>query len=107
MEHPTHHFIPRFPQSSGFIERQMQTIKKIIKKCKKENKDIHMAMLDPQATLVDSKLPSPAAMMGRPITTLLPSRTSPSPIMFSQCQQLEHGQSTVKSNYDRHAGEKL
>ena len=96
---------PRFPQSNGFIERQVQTIKKIIKKCKKEK---HLAMLDLRATPVDSKLPSPAGMlMGRPITTLLPSRTSPSPVTVAQRQHLDRRQSTMKSNYDRHAGESL
>ena len=57
---------PRFPQSSGFIERQVQTIKKIIKKCKKEKQSLQLAMLNLRATPVDSKLPSPAEMlMGR------------------------------------------
>ena len=92
---------PRFPQSNGFIERQVQTIKKIIKKCKKEKQSLHLAMLDLRATPVDSKLPSPAEMlMGRPITTLLPSRTSPSPVTVAQRQHLDRRQSTMKSNYD-------
>ena len=95
---------PRLPQSNGFIERQVQTIKKIIKKCKKEKQSLHLAMLDLRATPVDSKLPSPVEMlMGRPITTLLPSRTSPSPITVAQRQHLDRAQSTMKSNYDRHA----
>ena len=99
---------PRFPQSNGFIERQVQTIKKIIKKCKKEKQSLHLAMLDLRATPVDSKLPSPAEMlMGRPITTLLPSRTSPSPVTVAQRQHLDCRQSTMKSSYDRHAGESL
>ena len=99
---------PRFPQSNGFIERQVQTIKKIIKKCKKEKQTLHLAMLNLRATPVDSKLPSPAEMlMGRPITTLLPSRTSPSPITVAQRQHLDRRQSMTKSNYDRHARESL
>ena len=90
---------PRFPQSNGFIERQVQTIKKIIKKCKKEKQGLHLAMLDLRATPVDSKLPSPAKMlMGRPITTLLPSSTSPSPVTVAQRQHLDRRQSTMKSN---------
>ena len=99
---------PMFPQSNGFIERQVQTIKKIIKKCKKEKQSLHLAMLNLRATPVDSKLPSPAEMlMGRPITTLLPSRTSPSPVTVAQRQHLDCRQSTMKSSYDRHAGESL
>ena len=61
IQHTT--WFPRFPQSSGFKERQVQTIKKIMKKCKKENNDIHMAMLDLRATPVDSKLLSPVEML--------------------------------------------
>ena len=65
-------------------------------------------MLDLRATPVVSKLPSPAEMlMGRPITTLLPSRTSPSPVTVAQREHLDRRQSTMKSNYDRHAGESL
>ena len=45
--------------------------------------------------------------MGQPLTTLLPSHTSPSPITLAQHQQLVHRQSTMKSNYDRHAGKSL
>ena len=46
-----------------------------------------MAMLDPQATLVDSKLPSLAEMLvDHPITLLLPSRTALSPITLAQRQ---------------------
>ena len=87
---------PRFPQSNGCIERQVQTIKKIIKKFKKEKQSLHLAMLDLRATPVNSKLPSPAEMlMGRPITTLLPSRTSPFPITVAQRQHLDHRQSTI------------
>ena len=79
----------------------MQTIKKIIKKCKKEKQSLHLAMLNLRATPVDSKLPSPAEMlMGRPITTLLPSRTSPSPVTVAQRQHLDRRQLTMKSSYD-------
>ena len=65
-------------------------------------------MLDLRASPVDSNLPSPAKMlMGGPITTLLPSRSSPSPVTVAQRQHLDRRQSTMKSSYDRHAGESL
>lgn len=107
MEHPTCYFTQiRFQQSKDFIERQGQTIKKIIKKYKKEKKDIHIAMLDLQATPVDSKRPSAAEIfMGRPITTL--PAASPYPTTLAQRQHLEHRRSTTKFNCDRHAGESL
>ena len=57
-----------------------------------------MAMFVFRATPLDSKLPSPADMSTcRPIITMLPSRTSPSPITLAQRQQLEHGAQTVNN----------
>ena len=44
----------RYPQSNGFIERQVQTVKKTIKKCDGEGKDFQLAMLNLRATPVDS-----------------------------------------------------
>ena len=46
----------------------------------KEKQSLHLAMLDLRPTPVDSMLPSAELLMGRPITTFLPSLTSPSPI---------------------------
>ena len=78
---------PFSPQTNWLTERQVQTIKKIIKKCKQENKDIYVATLDLRATPVDSKLPSLAEMLvDHPITLLLPSRTALSPITLAQRQ---------------------
>lgn len=63
---------PRYPQSNGFIERQIRYIKPVIKKCS----DIDMALLNIRATPLDATLPSPAELMfARPITTILPSHT--------------------------------
>ena len=77
---------PGSHSSHTYTERQVQTIKK----CKKEKQSLHLAMLDLRATPVDSKLPSPAEiLMGRPITTLLPSPTSPSPVTVAQRQHLD------------------
>ena len=56
-----------------------------------------MAMLDLRATPADSKLPSSTAtLMGRAITTLLPYRTSQSPLTLAQ--HLTVGAQTVNSD---------
>ena len=70
---------PYHPASNGLAERTVQTVKKIIKKCKETSTDISEALLHLRATPVDSQTKSPAELMfGRPIPTILPSRLEPS-----------------------------
>ena len=65
---------PRYPKSNGFIERQIQYIKPIIKKCMESSGDLHLAMMNVRATPLDSSLSSPAELMfGRKISTTLPN----------------------------------
>ena len=67
---------PRYPQSNGFIERQIRYIKPILKKCLNSGGDINKAMLNVRATPLDGNLPSPAELMfGRAIPTALPSHS--------------------------------
>lgn len=49
---------PRYPKSNGFIERQVQTVKKTLNKAEKSGKDLTMAMLCLRSTPIDSQLPS-------------------------------------------------
>ena len=63
---------PHYPRSNGLAESTVKTVKRMLKKCKKTNQDIHLALLNLRATPVDSRLPSPAEMLlGRPVRTLL------------------------------------
>ena len=48
---------PRYPKSNVFIERQIQYIKPIIKKCLESSGDLHLAMMNVRATPLDSTLP--------------------------------------------------
>ena len=67
---------PHYPQSNGFIERQIGWLKPIIKKCMKSGQNINMALMNIRATPVSNNIPSPAELlMKRKITTLLPSRS--------------------------------
>ena len=54
---------PHYPQSNGFIERQVQTVKATMKKVAMTKSDLQMALLVLRATPVDSHLPSPAEML--------------------------------------------
>jgi hypothetical protein len=95
---------PRYPQSNGFIERQVQIVKKTMKKCDKESYQI--ALMNLRATPIDSKLPSPAEMLfGKPIATLLPSHMSCRPENREYKEHLEHRQERMKENYDARAGD--
>ncbi|XP_037782061.1 uncharacterized protein K02A2.6-like [Penaeus monodon] len=51
---------PHYPQSNGFIERTVQTVKNTIDKAKRSNQDPDMALLTIRTTPLDSKLPSPS-----------------------------------------------
>lgn len=95
---------PHYPQSNGFIERHVRTIKAIVLKCLEEGEDMHKAILNLRATPVDSTLPSPAEMMfGKPIATLLPSRTEPGKDIHreqleNRCNQMtNNAKSTLKA----------
>ena len=54
---------PRYPRSNGFIERQVRTVKSVLKKSKQSKTDIDMALLSLRTTPVDHHLPSPAEML--------------------------------------------
>ena len=68
---------PRYPQSNGFIERQIRYVKPVVQKCIASGNDLEAALLNIRATPLDHVLPSPAELMfGRPIPTVLPSRSN-------------------------------
>ena len=53
---------PRYPRSNGFIERQIQTVKHVMKKSRQSGQDLDLALLCLRTTPIDSKLPSPAEL---------------------------------------------
>ena len=54
---------PHFPQSNGFIERQVQTVKNTLKKAAMTRSNPQKALLALRSTPIDSHLPSPAEML--------------------------------------------
>ena len=54
---------PYYSQANGFIERNVQTVKNLLQKCKESGSDPHLAMLCLQTTPIDHHLPSPAEML--------------------------------------------
>jgi hypothetical protein len=54
---------PTYAQSNGFIERQVQTIKKILKKAIHDGKDMSMTLLEYRTTPLGREIPSPAELL--------------------------------------------
>uniref|UniRef100_A0A8C7WXQ6 Gypsy retrotransposon integrase-like protein 1 n=1 Tax=Oryzias sinensis TaxID=183150 RepID=A0A8C7WXQ6_9TELE len=97
---------PHYPKSNGFIERHVRHIKSIVKKTLKYGGNLQMALLQIRATPIDSKLPSPAELIfGRPVTTLLPSRTDPG--KEEHRLHLEQRTANMKEHHDRNSRKEL
>jgi hypothetical protein len=63
---------PRRPQGNGFIERQVRTIKGLLKKAKKSGTDYHLTLLMWRSTPISTKLGCPAELLlGRRIRSTL------------------------------------
>ena len=54
---------PHFPQSNGFIERQVQTVKNTLNKAAMTRSNPQKALLALRSTPIDSHLPSQAEML--------------------------------------------
>ncbi|UYV70481.1 K02A2.6-like, partial [Cordylochernes scorpioides] len=97
---------PYHPQNNGMVERTVQTLKKLIKRCGEESADPYLALLNLRNT-PHNNLPSPAQiLMSRKLRSIIPSTTSqfvPSMINNEAIQkQLVDNQVKMKNYYDRH-----
>ena len=65
---------PRYPQSNGLVERNVQTIKRLLKKAKYSSNDSFLSLLDFRNTPISGMTVSPAELlMSRKLRTRLPS----------------------------------
>ncbi|UYV75474.1 K02A2.6-like [Cordylochernes scorpioides] len=97
---------PYHAQSNGMVERTVQTLKKLIKRCGEESTDPYLALLNLRNT-PHNNLPSPAQiLMSRKLRSIIPSKTSqfvPSMINNEAIQkQLVDNKVKMKNYYDRH-----
>ena len=92
---------PHYPQSNGFIERHVQTVKHTLKKVGSRS-DVQMALLVLRATPIDSHLPSPAELpYGRRVVSNLPVATWNA--SGKRCEiraRLDQRQATAKERHD-------
>ncbi|XP_028411421.1 uncharacterized protein K02A2.6-like [Dendronephthya gigantea] len=66
---------PHYPQSNGFVERFIQTVKNSFRKAKASGNDPKMVLLCIRTTPVDSSIPSPGELLfGRKLQGNLPVR---------------------------------
>ena len=96
---------PHFPQSNGFVERTIQTVKNILKKARASGQDPDMALLCARTTPVDNVIPSPAeTLYGRKIRGNLPVKIPNASNQKDEIyDRLKQRQETQKRNFDKHA----
>ncbi|XP_029653494.1 uncharacterized protein K02A2.6-like [Octopus sinensis] len=69
---------PHYPKGHGFIERQVQTVKRTLVKCRETKEDPHLALLSLRATPLRADMKSPAELLnGRRYKTTLPTKIQP------------------------------
>lgn len=100
---------PKFPQANGFIERQIQTLKSLLTKCKESNSDAFLAMIEWRNTS-STNIPSPAEIMySRKIRSVLPMKNKlfdTKPISNKSIREsLEERQKMTKKYYDKNTRE--
>ena len=101
---------PHYPQSNGFAERMVQTVKNILKKSDEQGDDPYLAILAYRTTPIDHQLKSPAELLnGRKFKTTLPQaqRASLKSNGDNVKGQLYHRQQIQRYHYDRTAGREL
>lgn len=93
---------PRYPQSNGFIERMVQTVKNILKKSRESHSDPYMAMICLNATPISNKLPSPSELLtGRTFKSNLPRASVHQPSNLEVRDLLKERQEVQKKYYNR------
>jgi len=94
---------PLYPQSNGFIERCVQTVKNIMKKCHDSRSDINMALLCLRTTPVSHDIPAPCMVLNnRLYKTNIPTASQTTHINWNP-DSLESRQERQKSYHDKGA----
>lgn len=95
---------PHYPKGHGFIERQVQTVKKALIKCREMKEDPNLALLSLRATPLKADLKSPAELLnGRKYQTTLPAKIQVPIDQEDTRAKLEAAQKTGQSHYNQHA----
>ena len=91
---------PHYAQANGFVERQVQTIKKLFTKSRETGTDPHLAMLNLRTTPLDHNIASPSELLNsRLYKSLVPSKQQHH--LKSYNEQLQQRQDMTKIAYDK------
>lgn len=95
---------PRYPQSNGLAERNIQTVKRLLQKAEHDGSDPYLAMLQFRNAPIAGMTRSPAQLlMGRALRSRLPvAPDCMSPQAVEDRNQLLRRQQSQKHFYDRH-----
>jgi hypothetical protein len=97
----------RWAQSNGQVERTVQTVKKMIKKCLENGSDINLALLQYRNTPLDENVDSPIKLLlGRDVRTNVPCISEKLKLTADiDNRKLLHARQVIgKKYYDRTAG---
>ena len=85
---------PNYPHSNGFIESQVKSIKRALKKAKRSISDPNIALLCLRAIPIDNKLPSPAELLlGRQVQDNLPRKIQSDWYTHADCKRDRYNRS--------------
>ena len=91
-----------FPQSNGFIESHVKTIKNTLKKAQQTKTDPYLALLCLRGTPIDNKLSTAAELLlGRPIQDNLPRKIQRDRTSQEIIERLGERQKRQKHYFDR------
>ncbi|KAI5752550.1 hypothetical protein M8J77_018030 [Diaphorina citri] len=99
---------PHYSKSNGLVERTIQSVKNIMKKCKESNSDVYLGLLQFRNAPKAEGIESPAKLlMSRQLRSNIPTSEStlkPSPINIeNEKQKMYKKQSKMKFHYDKKA----
>ncbi len=95
---------PRYPQSNGFAERMVQTMKNTITKARKSDIDPDLALLRLITTPVDSNISTPAELLhGHRLKDNMPTISSENPMQADTRRKLINKQAKQRYAHDRKA----
>ncbi|XP_029658076.1 uncharacterized protein LOC115232364 [Octopus sinensis] len=95
---------PHCPKGHGFIERQVQTVKRTLVKCRKTREDPHLALMSLRATPLRANMKSPAELLnGRKYKTTLPTKIQPPIDQKETRAKLAATQERAQRHHNKHA----
>jgi len=99
---------PTFAQSNGQVERTVQTLKNMIRKCNLERSDVHVALLAIRDTPISNKIPAPSILLqGRRLRSTVPLLNSRFPETYDRtaiCNEFATRTETMTYYHNRKVG---